>query len=71
MTKNEGSLDRIIRVLIGVAALLLVFTGTVSGAWAWVAGIVGGISLFTAATGFCGLYKVLGFQTCPVKQPKA
>ncbi len=71
MTKNEGSLDRIIRVLIGIAALLLVFTGTVSGAWAWVAGIVGAASLFTAATGFCGLYKVLGIQTCPVKQPKA
>ncbi|HRQ45245.1 MAG TPA: DUF2892 domain-containing protein [Candidatus Goldiibacteriota bacterium] len=29
---------------------------------------VGGISLITGAIGFCGLYVLLGINTCPVNK---
>lgn len=66
MTTNEGTVDRIIRAVLGVAALI----GAVSVGIGTVAGIVmlvlGGILVVTAAVGFCPLYRVLGISTCPV-----
>lgn len=66
MKANMGSVDRIIRAVVGLAALL--------GAWAIGSGsvafvllmVVGAILLVTAAVGFCPLYRVLGLTTCPV-----
>ena len=55
---NVGSLDRVLRALIGVAALALVFTGPRT---AW--GYLGFIPLVTAAVGFCPLYALLGLST--------
>lgn len=66
MTTNEGTVDRIIRAVLGVAALI----GAVAVGIGTVAGIVmlvlGGILVVTAAVGFCPLYRVLGISTCPV-----
>lgn len=39
-----------------------------TGTWAIVAGVVGGIMLITGLMGFCGLYKVFGMSTCPMKK---
>ncbi len=60
--KNEGVLDRVIRVIVGLALLALVFVGPQT-AWGW----IGLIPLLTGALGFCPLYKLLGLNTCPVK----
>jgi len=60
--KNEGKTDRIVRFFLGLVFLILgftVFTGTLST----VAYVLGVIMLITAATGFCGLYKLLGINT--------
>lgn len=65
MKKNEGTVDRIIRAVAGVIGLGVAVA--LGGAW-WILGAVGAVLLVTAATGFCGLYTVLGFSTCPVKQ---
>ncbi|ABQ88497.1 hypothetical protein RoseRS_0054 [Roseiflexus sp. RS-1] len=65
-TKNEGSLDRGIRAVVGVLALIAGFT-MLSGVWQIVAGVVGLVLLATAAIGICPLYSVLGINTCPVK----
>ena len=66
MTTNEGTVDRIIRAVLGIAALV----GAVAVGIGTVAGIVmlvlGGILVVTAAVGFCPLYRVLGISTCPV-----
>ncbi len=65
MTKNESGFDRVIRLIIAVAAIVgaaLVGFGTV-GAWVMLA--VAAIMLVTAATGFCPLYRVFGMSTCP------
>lgn len=66
MKTNEGTIDRIIRAVAGVAALLGAFavgTGTVGFVLLLV---VAAVLLVTAAVGFCPLYRVFGVSTCPV-----
>jgi hypothetical protein len=62
MTNNIGGIDRVLRVLVGVVLVALAVTGTI-GAWGW----IGLVPLATAALGWCPLYAVLGFSTCPMK----
>lgn len=59
MKINEGTVDRILRVLAGIVLLGLTFTGTI-GAW----GYIGLIPLATGAVGMCPLYTLLGINTC-------
>lgn len=65
MKKNEGTADRVLRVILGLTLLSLVFIGPQTP---W--GLVGLVPLFTGALGFCPLYKVFGFDTCPLKGPQ-
>ena len=64
MTRNEGTLDRIIRVTLGVALLLVALIGTVASPWSWILGGVGAVLLVTGALGFCGAYALFGVGTC-------
>lgn len=59
MTTNEGKTDRIIRIVVGLALIALVFVGPKTP-WGW----LGLIPLVTGLTGFCGLYKIFGINTC-------
>lgn len=59
---NEGTADRAVRVLLGVALIALAITQDM--AWAW----IGVVPLLTGATGICPLYSVLGINTCGVKK---
>ena len=61
MKRNESTTDRIIRAIIGIA--LLVFGFLMGGVLHWILLAAGVIALFTAITGFCGLYKLLGIST--------
>ena len=63
MKSNVGGIDRILRMVIGLVLIGLTLTGTI-GVWGW----IGLVPLGTAALGFCPLYTVLGFSTCPMKQ---
>ncbi|MDR9391819.1 MAG: DUF2892 domain-containing protein [Trueperaceae bacterium] len=65
MTKNEGPLDRAVRVVIGIVLLALPVFGVAAGGLGWAAGIVGVVLIATGALGYCGLYRVLGVNTCP------
>jgi hypothetical protein len=58
--KNEGTLDRALRVILGLAVLSLTMVGPHSP---W--GLVGLVPLATGLIGFCPLYSVLGIRTCP------
>jgi hypothetical protein len=62
MKTNVGGIDRVLRIVIGLALIALTLTGAI-GAWGW----IGLVPLATAAIGFCPLYTVLGFSSCPVK----
>ena len=62
MTANVGGIDRILRIVAGLAPIALAATGVV-GAW----GYLGVIVLATGVFRFCGAYTLLGINTCPLK----
>jgi uncharacterized membrane protein len=64
MTKNVGTIDRVIRVVLAIVLGYLYFSGTVTGALGIILLIIGIILLFTGLIGFCALYKPLGISTC-------
>lgn len=59
MSVNMGSVDRIIRALVGIVLLALVFVGPQT-AWGW----IGIVPLATALMGNCPAYSLLGIKTC-------
>ena len=59
MRRNEGNLDRLLRIVIGAAILSLVFVGPKT-AWGW----LGLIPLVTGLIGYCPAYSLFGFRTC-------
>jgi len=61
MGKNVGNIDRIIRIIVGLA---LIGAGYFYQTW-W--GAVGAIPLLTAIIGWCPPYAVLGINTCKMK----
>lgn len=62
MKVNEGSIDRVVRVVAGVALVGLAATGNI-GLWGW----IGALPLVTGLIGWCPAYTVLGISTCPMK----
>ena len=67
MKKNVGSIDRIIRALVGIAALAAYFLGYATDTIGYVALVVGVVMLGTAAIGWCPPYALLGINSCPMK----
>lgn len=63
MKTNESSLDRIIRVVLGIALLALYFTNTVTGGLGIVFIVLGAIALLTGVVGVCPLYMLLKIST--------
>lgn len=60
---NEGTLDRGIRVILGLAVLSLAFIGPQTPL-----GYLGAVPLLTGLIGFCPVYRLFGLSTCPLKQ---
>ena len=61
--KNEGTVDRVLRVVAGAALVSLVFVGPETP-WGW----IGVVPLVTGLIGNCPVYSLLGISTCPVKR---
>jgi hypothetical protein len=66
MTTNVGTIDRAIRIVIGLGLLWYALLAPATG-YNWV-GWIGVIPLVTALLGNCPLYSILGVSTCPAKQ---
>ncbi len=62
MKRNVGSIDRAIRITMGVVLIALAATGTV-GVWGW----LGLLPLATGLLGWCPPYSMFGFNTCKNK----
>ena len=60
--KNVGGIDRILRIVVGLVLVGLAATGRV-GWWGW----IGVVPLLTGLVGACPAYKLLGMNTCPMK----
>jgi len=65
MTKNVGSADRIVRVILGLVILSYLFIGEGNARFL---GLIGLVPLLTAAMGNCPLYSLIGLNTCGVKR---
>jgi len=63
MKINEGTIDRTLRVIVGLVLIGLTASGTI-GAWGW----IGVLPLLTGAVGFCPAYAMFGMSTCPMKK---
>lgn len=61
MRPNEGTIDRVLRVVVGLGILSLAFVGPQTP-WAY----LGLVPLLTGLVGYCPLYAVLGLRTCPL-----
>lgn len=59
MTANVGGIDRILRIVVGLALLSLVFVGPQTP---W--GYIGLIPLLTGIFSFCPAYTLFGIKTC-------
>lgn len=66
MLKNVGSIDRILRIIVGAAliAFALGFFGAHQYAWL---GWIGVVPLLTALAGTCPAYSIFGISSCPLK----
>lgn len=65
MTTNVGGIDRILRIVVGIAVLALFFV-LEGNARYWA--LVGLVPLFTGLFRTCPLYSIIGINTCPVKK---
>jgi Inner membrane protein YgaP-like, transmembrane domain len=59
-SRNEHKVERVVRVVVGLAVLSLFFVGPRSP-WA----LIGLVPVLTGLAGTCPLYSILGFSTCP------
>jgi hypothetical protein len=64
MKVNIGTVDRVIRVIVGV---VIVGLGIRCRSW-W--GLIGLLPLLTAAVRICPAYVPFGFNTCPCESEK-
>ena len=62
MNLNVGGIDRILRIVAGLALVAWAVMG--GPVWAW----IGVVFLGTGLIGFCPLYPILGMNTCPIKK---
>jgi membrane-associated protease RseP (regulator of RpoE activity) len=60
--KNVGGVDRVLRIVVGVALIAFALFSTSSYA---VFGWIGVVPLLTAVVSFCPAYALFGLSTCP------
>lgn len=65
MKANVGGMDRVLRIVVGLVLIVLAATGTV-GWW----GYLGVIVLASGVFRLCGVYTLLGINTCAVPADK-
>lgn len=59
MTTNIGTVDRMLRLGLGIILIALTLLGTI-GIWGW----LGLVLVGTAFLKFCPAYALFGFKTC-------
>lgn len=59
MQANVGGIDKVLRIIVGIALIAAAATGVI-GIWGW----IGVVPLLTGLFNFCPLYTLLGIKTC-------
>lgn len=68
MKTNVGTIDRMIRLVLGIIMVVLYFSETITGTLGYVLMAVGIVFVITSMIGFCPLYAIVGLNTCPAKK---
>jgi hypothetical protein len=63
MKSNLGTLDRSLRIVVGLILIGLSISGVI-GLWGW----IGLVAVATGLFSFCPAYRLLGISTCKIKQ---
>ena len=63
MTVNEGTIDRVLRVIVGLGLIALAL-GYIPGMAATPLGWIGVVPLVTGLVGWCPAYSIFGISTC-------
>jgi hypothetical protein len=63
MNTNVGTIDRVVRIVVGMALIAAVY-GLYGPAYQTVWGWIGAIPLVSGLAGWCPAYTVLGLSTC-------
>lgn len=67
MTTNVGSIDRGVRIIVGLALIAFALGYVAPGTpWNW-AGWIGVVPLVTGLIGVCPAYSIVGLSTCPMR----
>lgn len=64
---NVGSIDRIIRLILGALLIVLPFATTLFagwGSWQYAVSVIGAVLVLTAVIRFCPAYALFGIRTC-------
>ncbi len=67
MTKNVGSIDKVIRLIIAAVAIYAAYTGMVASPWSYVLYVVAVIMVATSLMGSCPLFSIFGINSCKIK----
>ncbi len=62
MKANVGGIDKVLRIVVGLALVAWAVMG--GPVWAW----IGVVPLATGLLGWCPAYTLLGIKTCPMKK---
>jgi hypothetical protein len=63
MKLNVGGIDRILRIVVGLALIGATLAGMI-GVWGW----IGVVPLLTGTFKFCPAYSIFGMNTCPMEK---
>lgn len=66
MTTNIGGIDRVVRIIVGLALIAFALFGPADIGWKWI-GWIGVVPILTALVGWCPAYSLVGLSTCPMK----
>jgi hypothetical protein len=68
MKKNMGSIDKSVRIVLALVAVVLFFTHVVTGVLGIVLLVLAGVFVLTSLISFCPLYWPFGISTCKKKE---
>ncbi len=60
---NESTIDRVLRIVLGLAVAAVSLAGAVVTPWLYVAWVVAAILVVTGIVGFCPLYAIFRLST--------
>lgn len=69
MIKNVAPVDRVIRLIIALALIVLVALGIIGGYLSILSWFIAAVFILTVVVGVCPLYSLFGVSTCRTKKP--